>query len=587
MARRAILLLTLAALAVACTAAPTPPASPPTDTAPPATATVAASPTPAVTVTPLIGFAPETPTLAPTIDPSLVPTPTITPTPVITAAPSEEATVGQYEVYEQSFSYVSSLYNNPWDDATLTVTFVAPSGTPSIVGGFYYGPDTWLVRFAPAELGSYTWSSDFTDPFGTRTDEGEFNVVESEAHGFAHASPDNHFRWVFDDGTPYYPIGLQDCLNDRDNNGDPFDDLGLDGDLRANPEELGTRVSLTHYLDVYSRAGFNLWRWGADNCGFKLWEEIDPEGNTYSRQAGRFGDTLVSALRARGFRIYANIFASDPPFPDDAADGPKMNAVIRYVRYFIARYGAYVDYWELMNEATASDDWYNLIANTVRQADPYHHPIATNWERPDIILIDVNSPHWYETEDEFSSDAITAQKITSLRRWGKPIIFSEQGNGLVNWDPRSALRMRLRAWTAFFEEATLIFWNSSFARDYIADGAANIYLGPEERGYVRALQQFTDGFDPTAEPVDVSTSNPLVRAYGLSSSEMFAAYLVNSFDHSNATGGVNVTADMPGGTATWYDPATGDTLGSLQVEAGRRTLTAPNFVTDVALKVEP
>jgi len=44
---------------------------------------------------------------------------------------------------------------------------------------------------------------------------------------------------------------------------------------------------------------------------------------------------------------------------------------------------------------------------------------------------------------------------------GKPVIVGEQGNAGMNWDPRSAVRMRIRAWTALFREIGLVFWNTS------------------------------------------------------------------------------------------------------------------------------
>lgn len=588
MLNRASLHALAACLVSACAAAQSAtPAPLPTHTAIPATPTTAVSPTPAVSATPLIGYSPATPTAGPTYDPSLVPSPTASPAPLITAAAPLEDTVERSTVFERVFNVPSSAYKSPWDDATLTVTFAAPSGAQVVVGGFYYGQNTWKVRFVPAEVGRYTWKSEFADAFGTLADAGELSVVESKEQGFVRIYEPNRFRWVFDDGTPYYPIGLQDCTDDRDKNGNPFDDFGFDGGFRAGPADLGTKVDINRYLDAYSAAGFNLWRWTAENCGFKLWKEIDPEGNKYLTREARLGDQLVRTLRAKGFRIYADIFAFEPPFPQDSNDGPKMYAVIRYVRYFVNRYAAYVDFWEVMNEATASDDWYNLVVNTVRQADPYDHPIATNWERPDLILIDINSPHWFETEDESISDIAAADRIRQARRFGKPIIFSEQGNADVNWDERSATRMRLRAWTAFFEEAALIFWNWSAGKDYSADQASNIYLGPEERGYVRALQAFTSGFDPAAEPVDIRTSAAeRVRGYGLRSPTSYAAYLVNFTDHYSPTSGVNLTADVPAaGTATWYDPASGKTVATLFVAAGRRTLNVPDFVTDIALKI--
>ncbi|MBI3360300.1 MAG: DUF5060 domain-containing protein [Chloroflexi bacterium] len=540
--------------------------------------------------TPLIHFQPNTPTVGPTVNASLSPTPSATPTPLIVAPPPQAFTVGRYTVFEHDFVYPSSLYTNPWDDATLMVTFIAPSGAQTVMGGFFYDVNTWKVRFAPTEAGHYTWRSEFTDKFGgaALTDAGELNAIDVGEHGFVRISDANRFRFIFSDGTPYYPVGLQDCTDDRDHSGNPFDDFGFDGGPRPSNTDLGSKTDINHYLDAYGAAGFNLWRWGAENCGFKLWDQISPDGNLYIPQGGLWGDQLVTTLRSKGFRIYANIFAFNPPFPQDSGDALKMNAVKRYVRYFVSRYAAYVDFWDLMNEANANDDWINLVAGMVREADPYDHPIAISWERPDLIVIDINSPHWFLTEPEFDADRVAADKIAEQQqRWRKPIVFSEQGNSGVNWDPTSATRMRLHAWTAFFEEATLIFWNSSFGNDYHADLAANIYLGPEERGYIRALQNFTAGFDPAATPENADTTAPeRVRGYALRSRKAYAAYLVNYTDHTNPTSGVKLTASLPvSGAAIWYDPKTGATVSTVNISAGKRTLNVPDFVTDIALKI--
>lgn len=74
--------------------------------------------------------------------------------------------------------------------------------------------------------------------------------------------------------------------------------------------------------------------------------------------------------------------------------------------------------------------------------------------------------------------------------------------------------MRLRAWTAFFAEGSLVFWNVSFAKDGRGFGA--IYLGPEERRYLGVLQRFVAGFDPRARPTSARVSDPSrVRSYAL------------------------------------------------------------------------
>jgi hypothetical protein len=213
-------------------------------------------------------------------------------------------------------------------------------------------------------------------------------------------------------------------------------------------------------------------------------------------------------------------------------------------------------------------------------------------------VIDIVSPHWYASESEFESDLGVVDEITRAARVGrgnqnraqppKPIIFGEQGNAGVNWDERSAVRLRIRTWTAFFNEAALIFWNSSFAKDLREEGAANIYIGPEERTYVRVIQDYASTFDSDAVIVTVGVANAPIRAYGLSSPTMFGAYLHNFEDHQSPTSGAVISVSINfDGAATWIDPSTGDVLSEESVSAGDLTLQVPDFITDVVLRIEP
>jgi hypothetical protein len=163
----------------------------------------------------------------------------------------------------------------------------------------------------------------------------------------------------------------------------------------------------------------------------------------------------------------------------------------------------------------------------------------------------------------------------------------EQGNAQRNWDPGSAVRMRLRAWTAFFAEATFVFWNTSATKHYFADEAANIYLGPQERGFVRVLSRWMHGFDPRARVVTPSVPGRTdLRAYALRGPKEYGLYLVDGTSHSTQVKDATVVVDPArAGRAVWTDPATGRTLASLAVHAGRQSLAVPGFTTDVALKI--
>jgi hypothetical protein len=270
----------------------------------------------------------------------------------------------------------------------------------------------------------------------------------------------------------------------------------------------------------------------------------------------------------------------------------QMDAVKRYVKYVVDRYGAYVDFWELMNEfpnppATISDDWYKQVGEYLRSVDPYKHPISTSWQRPDLPVIEITAPHWYQKENEFESDVTAGQEIDHWKSFGKPVIFGEQGNSEQNWDEKSALRMRIRSWTAFFREGTLIFWNSSFAKDYRGGVASNIYLGPQERGYLKVLQDFTRGLDAKAVISHTAVSSPeRVRGYALGGPTMYSAYLHAFTNHDSPTTGIKITINPAfRGSAVWLSPETGEVLGSAQVSAGSQTLDVPSFTTDIALKI--
>jgi hypothetical protein len=305
--------------------------------------------------------------------------------------------IPRYGVLELNIAHSDAGFSNVWEGPAITVTFTSPTNKMYTVGGFYHSKNLWKARFAPSEIGTWRWSLEWRDTQGTQSASGTFDCISSAEKGFVRRHPTNPFRLIFDDGSLYPAIGIGDCIVDVNNSGSPIDDdWGFDGGFRPpGGHGLGSRTDIDTYLSAYSKAGFNLFRWSVGNCAFTLWEKIDPNGNIYLEREGRFGDTLVAKLREYGFRVYMVIFRW-PPFPTDTNDSAKMNAVKRYVKYVVDRYGAYVDFWELMNEFpnpfnTINDEWYTIVANYIRAIDPYRHLISTSWERPDLLVIDINS----------------------------------------------------------------------------------------------------------------------------------------------------------------------------------------------------
>lgn len=513
--------------------------------------------------------------------------------------------IEQYGIYELTVTD-NGNYLNPWRDFNITATFT--NGNDSyLIDGFYYENDTWKMRFSPPSSGNWNWVLTTNSASKKSVYSGSFIATPSANPGFVRKSSINPYRLVFDNGSLYNAIGIGDCIYDKDNNS-KLDSWGFDGGFRKSKEE-GTLTDMPTYMNAYGKngAGFNLFRWSVDNCAFKLSDQFSPNGNRYLIKEGKLGDDLVLSLRQNGFRTYMVVFGFDPPYlrGNKELTEKEKESIKEYLKYVVARYGAYVDFWEIMNEAPGQKyqeelpkndhssnkdspwtNYVNFAGSYLKSIDPYNHLVSTSWQRPDLLVIDIDSPHWYQKESELESDLVTKDRIQSEKSYKKPIIFGEQGNTVQDWDERSGVRMRIRSWTAFFEEGVLIFWNSGFAKDYKNPSAANIYLGPEERGYIKVLQDITNNLDPKVIQFKLASGSSDIRSYGLKSPSIILGYFDHVTNHETTASTV-VNLDLPfDGVVNWIDPGTGNVIKTGQVSKGKQSLTTPEFVVDLAMKIK-
>ena len=146
--------------------------------------------------------------------------------------------------------------------------------------------------------------------------------------------------------------------------------------------------------------------------------------------------------------------------------------------------------------------------------------------------------------------------------------------------------MRIRNWTAFFHEIAFIFWNTSYARD---GHYMNIWLGPKEREYVRALQDFAYCLDADIAMAQVTVSDSSrVRAYGLVSTVRAGVYFHHFENHTDPVKGLRVTLDVPAaGKGYWYSTKDAGILGTFDAPAGTQIFEVPEFTVDIALLITP
>ncbi|MCX5671121.1 MAG: DUF5060 domain-containing protein [Planctomycetota bacterium] len=552
--------------------------------------------------------------------------------------------IPRWEVFEITFRH-DGAYHNPFFDVTIDVTFTSPSGRKATVGGFHYGclekpeiirkevagaqggpprvrpeykfpkADTWKARFAPAEVGTWKYAYTFSNAKGGKaTGEGEFACIVGRTpkrplHGFVRQDPANPMRWVFDDGTPYFPIGYQDGQFDSQGLGTCLSVAAMEGPFRNDRPNLppvppgamfrrGPAMNPQN-TDVqfrrFARTGCNMLRFSQQNFSYTITPNLDRVNVMESLMT----DDLLRQARKYGLRVFYGIFGYMNVRADHPEDAEAMAKVKRLVKYSVDRWGAYVDFWEFLNEQKADAGWYAIHAPYLKSIDPYHHPVTTSWERPELEGIDLSAPHQYVGINELGADMQIAGAAAGWKKHGKPVIVGEAGNVIGRatpekpwppgvggvWDPGSAQRMRLRNWAGLFNEISFIFWNTSYARD---GHNMNIWLGPREREYVRAMQDFAYALGGGVKMAAVAVSDHGVRAWGLANDRRAGAYLHHFRDHAAAAQGVTLTIDVPqAAKAYWYSPETAAILGKADAPPGRQTLAAPDFKVDIALLITP
>ncbi len=580
-----------------------------------------------------------------------------------------------YQAFELTFKHEGRYHDPNWD-VTIDVAFSSPTGRKATVGGFFYGSskpqkpvirtfkdakgrersdatwpcdpaDTWKARYAPSEIGDWTFEWVFRNAAGeSAKGSGGFKVVKPPAttqgsvrdalKGWVRINPANPFTFVHDDGSPFWPVGTQDGVFDGNHNGSAMDQKAMEGPFRLDranerpkppPGALFARgpsmnpVNGDVYFGRHARAGFNLWRFSPHNFSLPVFDiNYDPKIAAPARirwEQAIMVDEMLQLTRKYGIRNFYGIFGFARVFNDRPDDEQGMAKVKAIIKYSVDRWGTYVDFWELLNEQKASDGWYKITIPYLKSVDPYHKPVATSWERPELEGIDISAPHWYGREDELASDQASAGNAKHHKRHGKPVVYGEQGNGggkpeLIPqgiggvWDPGSARRMRVRLWSAFFNQISFIFWETSYAKD---GHHMNIWLGPEERQYTKALQDFSYCLDAGVKPAPIHLAGPQakeVRAYALRAEKRAGVYLHHiacaqcarlrregrqsvhhNWDHDRGElKDLQVTIDVPAAAkGYWYRPTDAAILARVDAPAGQHTFAAPPFKVDLALLI--
>ncbi|MBN1763890.1 MAG: DUF5060 domain-containing protein, partial [Sedimentisphaerales bacterium] len=390
----------------------------------------------------------------------------------ITSMSQNSGSIGRYEKFEATFT-LSQVYGNPFDPNIIdaTATFHAPDESTIMMPAFYYrdydivgenpetiqnpGPEQWKVRYAPAQLGTYTYDLTIVTQTDTliESSAGTFECVESSHRGFIRTDPCEPAFMAWDDGTTHINIGHDVCwaeggiygwnnyLTQMGNAGENWTRLWMcpwatpGGALLENnagdstgyyegPGKFSTQVALRldHFFDI------------AEQTGVAIQLCMQYHGQFSTSTNANWDYHPYNSANSEGFLDTAEEFFTD-------AQAIQMTK--NKYRYIIARWGysPAVFAWELFNEVQYTDgwqnapstvvDWHEEMADYINSIDPINHPITTSshgsgfdalWSLENIDLIQVhnyggNQIRFFESLAQI------------LAGYGKTVIMGEFGAG--------------------------------------------------------------------------------------------------------------------------------------------------------------
>ena len=292
-----------------------------------------------------------------------------------------------------------------------------PDGKSLSLPAFYDGGQTWRVRHTPGVAGRYAVAALTLNgqKLNAKAEPQGWIVNGQSEAGFVRIDAKNRRRFLFDNGTRYYPLGTNQAW------------------LTGKTGEYGPRFTKTSASGQnWSRIWMN--HWDGKNLDWGNGEKIVELGQIDVNVARRWDEILTAAERTGTyfqlvFQHHGQYSSSVNPnwgenpynvknggflqTPTDFfTDERARDLTKRKLRYSIARFGysPSIMAWELWNEVQFTDaarekkwdivaQWHREMSDFLRAQDAYNHLITTSSEAPPEVFTasDFYQRHAYPT----------------------------------------------------------------------------------------------------------------------------------------------------------------------------------------------
>ncbi len=499
------------------------------------------------------------------------PIPTRAPVP----RPNTQGSVPQYSAYEIALTATGS-YGNPYTEVALSAIFQGPGSTTREVQGFWDGGQKFRVRFAPTEIGTWTYSTRASPPDEGLSQKGSFEVVAPMEgnHGFLRRDANYPGSFTYDDGTRYFMWGQTYYEIIRN---------ALAGD------------NWKKAVDSSQAHGMNLVRmlvipWGTDKNGYPNSQPFanGDHSQLYLAHWQKL-DEVVQYLGSRGMIAELILFtdtggAFGAPAEDD-----------RYLRYVLARFAGYHNViWNLAsgwNYTGKEQSYWDGMGAIIRNEDP--------WMRRGNLLRPLTVDQQTRSDFQFFGSGwpvhATVQYGTRNRvhadgdLWGNASIQYNLGNGMPVVNEGYGFIGEILPITSSQTIHRNAIWGIATAGGYGSAGDARSFGGSLP---VYSADWYGSPFyDDIKLMVDFWTSRG-IEYWKMSSQNSLVAsgnrvYVLAEAGRSYiayTASGEPFTLDLPQGSyrVDWYDPGTGKVINAPPISSAPYSFQPP-FSSDAVL----